>query len=296
MNPEKIYLRAPLQELAPEEVKTLLGGERYQAIRARDPHPCFIVLSAAHEGESRGKILGGRVGANPGAPAESRKHWRAERIRELVRHLTQAPVYLFHNRDNSPRPPVGEIVAAALRRLQGRLHALAVAYIADPGVRRRIRAGELDTCSIEAELEFSRREKTEPWVVSAVRRVTGLALGSRQWAEPGFPGAGLLAVVQEFEPVDPRAEGQKNSPRNRGRRGEGRLRRLERELAEIKQQLDAARISEQAAKIAADQVRRELAVEWSQREGSRHSFPVPPEADRDQSAPWQKNPLIPREN
>ena len=299
MKPEKVYLCAPVQEMARDEVRALIGEDRYQAIKARDPHPFFVALTAGHEGESRGRILTGGHRLETGATetgdhrlktCATSKSWSAERIRELARHLRQAPVYLFHNSDNSPRRPVGEIVAATARRLKGRLHALAVAYIADPTARGRIRSGELDTCSIEAELEFSRRRKTESWLVEAVRRVSGLALGSRALASPGFPGAGLLAVVQEFEGE------KKESLEDQLQQRDQRLEKLEAELKQLKQQTDPARVSEQVARLVAEQVQKALESAPGRPEAEPRTFPVPPESDPRFSEPWQKNPLIPRED
>lgn len=305
MNSEKVYLCAPVQEMARDEVRALIGEERYQAIKAHDPHPCFVALTAGHEGESRGRILSRGAGFKH-VPRGTKKRWSAERIRELARHLAQAPVYLFHNADNSPRRKVGEIVTATVRRLKGRLHALAVAYIADPEARERIRLGELDTCSIEAELEFSRRRKAESWLVEAVRRVTGLALGSRAFASPGFPGAGLLAVVQEFEPVDPEKEERMPSLENQLQQRDQRIQELEAELAQLKQPTDwghhsdgvPSGVSEQIAKLVEEQVQKHL-EEGHHSDGvpsSQRSFPVPPESDQHLSQPWQRNPLIPKEN
>ena len=318
MKSEKVYLCAPVQEMARDEVRALIGEERYQAIKAHDPHPCFVALTAGHEGESRGRILSRGAGGHhpngvPSVPRGTKKRWSAERIRELARHLAQAPVYLFHNADNSPRRKVGEIVAATVRRLKGRLHALGVAYIADPEARERIRSGELDTCSIEAELEFSRRRKAESWLVEAVRRVTGLALGSRAFASPGFPGAGLLAVVQEFEPVEgghhPNgvpSEKKMQHLENQLQQRDQRIQELEAELAQLKQQTDwghhsdgvPSGVSEQIAKLVEEQVQKHL-EEGHHSDGvpsSQRSFPVPPESDQHLSQPWQRNPLIPKEN
>ena len=105
---------------------------------------------------------------------------------------------------------MGEIVAAAERWARGVMGAAGVAYIHDPEAKEWIRKGRLDTCSIEAEIECLRPKGAadEPWIVSAVRKVTGVALGDSMIARPGFAGASILAVVEEFaepeaEPVSP---------------------------------------------------------------------------------------------
>ena len=274
------------------EVKTLIGEARYQAIKVKDPHPFFVAFTAGHEGESRGKVLDGVSGPQPAAQP-TRKRWSAERVRELAQRLAQAPVYLFHNADNSPRRKIGEIIATMARRLRGRLHVLGVAYIEDAEARERIRQGELDTCSIEAELEFSRRDRAESWVVQAVRKVTGLALGSRTAATPGFSGAGLLAVVQEFEPVETEGEEEVRRFEDEIKSRDERIRQLEAEIARLTRPAEPAKLSEAMEKLVAERVHQELLRHYPGPNG----FPAPPEPDRKgaHSEPWQSNPLIPKE-
>jgi signal recognition particle GTPase len=134
-----------------------------------------VELLVAHEGISRGRILG----AGQNGPVK--KYWSKARIEELVSKLGahSVPIYLFHDSNNQPRRRVGEIMAATARKVKDRLSALAYAYISDPHVRELIRENKLDTCSIET--------------------VSGLALGSRKSARPGFAGAAILAQVEEFE-------------------------------------------------------------------------------------------------
>ena len=177
-----ILARAKIEEMSAEEVKQRIGEARHQAISRRDPHPMFVELIAGHEGWSTGRMS---AGSGEGKPA--RKLWTRERIRELVERMKGgAPVYLFHS-PQRPRPPAGELLAAAERWLSGRLSAWGVAYISDPEARRKIRSGELDACSIEAEIECHRspNQPSGSWVVNAVRKVTGLALGSSRLARPG---------------------------------------------------------------------------------------------------------------
>jgi hypothetical protein len=210
------------QEMASGEVQALIGEERYQAVKAKDPHPLFVALTMAHEGKSFGRILG-RRGADQGVE----KIWPRSRIHELVQRINATlnsrsllaeskrqaqsgsgiPVYLFHNQDNSPRHPVGRVIAAVSRYIRGKVHAIGIAYISDLDARERIRNRELDTCSIEAELEFQRSSSPSDhadspgraWIVNAVRKISGLALGSRALQSPGFADAGILATVQEFD-------------------------------------------------------------------------------------------------
>jgi len=201
MRAKKLVLkRARIQEMASEDVRNLLGEEKYRAIKSGDSHPFFVELLVAHEGVSRGKILGAtRQGRS------AKKFWSKARIEELVKKLAEkvVPIYLFHDNSNRPRRKVGEIIAAISQKVKERFSALAYAYISDPEVRELIRKRKLDTCSLEAELEFERWGKSDhapgmEWVVNAIEAVSGLALGSKKAAKPGFPGAAILAQVEEF--------------------------------------------------------------------------------------------------
>jgi len=293
VKPHKIYLCARVQEMAAAEVQALIGEARYQAIKSQDPHPFFVAFSAGHEGESRGQVLNGVAGFKP-VSSGTRKLWSRSRIRELALRLAEKPVYLFHNADNSPRTRIGEIVATLARRLKGRLHALGVAYIRDLEARERIRAGELDTCSIEAELEFSREPKAESWLVEAVRKVTGLALGSRATASPGFPGASLLAVVQEFEPEEREEEEARHRFEQEIQSREERIHQLEEEIARLKSPREPSQLSGSVESLVVERVREELRRLYPESE----KFPAPPEpvgGSRGHAEPWQTNPLIPRE-
>ncbi len=199
MRANKLVLKnGGIQEMSAEQVEELVGKDRYGSLKKIDPHPFFAELLVAHEGVSRGKMLG--AGLN--RPAE--KFWSKDRIRELVSRINTGPVpvYLFHNADNRSRSKVGEVIASYWRKVKGAFSALALIYISDRKVREMIKQGELDICSLEAELVFEKRESPKgvaEWVVNAIDRVSGLALGSRDSARPGFAGAAVLAQVEEFE-------------------------------------------------------------------------------------------------
>jgi len=193
-----VLILSGVEEMGGNEVRDRIGKSRYQAIRERDPHPMFVELLAGHEGWSSGKLVT-KVG--PTRPA--RKLWTRKKVSELAQRLKQGvPVYLFHSQERKPRRPVGEIIASAERWVKGVFGACGIAYITDPEVKKRIKDGELDTCSIEAEVECHRspQDRENTWMVNAVRKVTGIALGNSRLHKPGFPGAALLAAVEEFIP------------------------------------------------------------------------------------------------
>jgi hypothetical protein len=205
-----VLILAGIDEMSAGEVQDRIGESRYQAIRGRDRHPMFVELLAGHEGYSTGKL-----GAGTGRKRPARKKWARERMSELVTRLRDGvPVFPCHSQTGKPRRPVGEIICAAERWVKGMLGATGIAYISDPAIKQKIRSGELDTCSIEAEVECHRETQTQDdaWMVDAVRTVTGIALGNSRLHKPGFPGAALLAAVEEFEDINPENPGRRNSP------------------------------------------------------------------------------------
>jgi len=244
MRSKKLILkRARIEELAREEVKRIIGEEHYQKIKSVDPHPFFVNLLVAHEGISQGKIL------DDGLSQPAKKLWLKERIKELANKLNPlvnegalVPIYLFHDPLNRARSKVGEILSAMVKRVKDKLSVLALAYISDSKIRDQIRKGELDTCSLEAELVFEKRENPVQgkngmvdWVVNAVEKVTGVALGSRRFCSPGFSGAMVLAQVEEFEEDFSGSEGLKQE-----------LEEKEKEIEELRQEL--ARYKEEKEK------------------------------------------------
>ncbi len=234
MKANKLVLKTGrIQEMSAEQARELMGEAGYGRIKQQDPHPFFVELLVAHEGVSRGKILGA------GLDRPVKKLWDADRIRELAAKLKgrAVPVYLFHDADNRGRRPVGEILTAYLKRVKGAVSALALTYISDPGVREMIKQGELDTCSLEAELVFEPagdKQGIAEWAVNAIERVSGLALGSRALARPGFAGAAVLAQVEEFT-EDGAADADEAGSREETAE---RLRGQEEELTRLKQELD----------------------------------------------------------
>jgi len=299
-----ILARAKIEEMSAEEVKERIGEARHQAICRRDPRPMFVELIAGHEGWSTGSMS---AGSGRGKPA--RKLWTRERIRELVERMKGgAPVYLFHSSQGS-RPRAGELLAAAARRLSGRLSAWGVAYISDPEAKSKIRSGELDACSIEAEIECHRspNQPSGSWVVNAVRKVTGVALGNSRLARPGFDRAALVSVIEEFD-QDPPEEQKRPEPEPEPSRKPSELFSRERLLDDPVvagmiqdcRERDAERIRTLKGRLEIKEKKlRELkaglsaAEEQREREPSPDRIPAPPERE-DWADDLARNPLIPR--
>jgi len=270
-------LRARLTEMSAADVAAAVGAEALAAVRREDDRPMFVELIAAHEGVSTGALAG-----RAGRPAK--KFWSRERVSELAARLAPGvPVYTGHG--GTGRRPVGRMLAAAGRMVEGTLAAAGIAWVSDPRTKEKLRAGELDTCSIEAEVELHRAPGEENWVVGAVRRVTGVALGDRRRERPGFAGA-AVRVIEEFEGEggegatggeppeagNPPAPEPKKSPSSDNDLA-AELKSIRTELKELREELRRRQDS-----------RRD---ERPGRDGRR--LPAPPERERPAA-----NPLIPR--
>ena len=157
----------------------------------KSSYPFLAKLLVAYEGISRGKILiDGINGHTIG------KFWGRSQIEELINGFKSGlPVYLFHD---SPRRKVGEVVNSWAEEFDNRLNALILAHISDSEVCDLIRRKKLDTCSLEAELVFKRIG--DVLLVDKVEEVSGIALGSRDLASPGFSDARVVAFWELGKP------------------------------------------------------------------------------------------------
>lgn len=281
------------------------GADLYEQIKSSDQSPMFAEFIAAHEGVSTGGMHspGGRSKSAP-------KRWTRERVAELARRLGPGtPVYSAHPGGNETRRPVGRVVSAAERPLGGRLAATCLAYIEDPAARDAVRSGKVDTCSIEAEVECHRdKGSKDGWVVGAVRKVTGLALGDSKTQRPGFPLASLVSAVQEFgdetvvvvggadnhgaaapESAPPRREASAAGETGRIRELERAVKRQNERIRELNLVLRDYRARERERSAG-------VAVQGAARQATgtgRPRLPAPPERKKGRD-PIENNPLIPR--
>lgn len=177
---------AELQEMAASEILANIPAARYLEIKARDSKPEFRAYVIGEEGYSTGPLSG--IGS-------AVKRWAGQTIRRLVDKLQEGlPLFLNHNADNSHggRVQVGQAVGKFLRKVNDKLQAVMIGYILPEH-----RGVKLDAASIEADVEV---EKNADGTYDVdVLQVTGVALGDRERFRPGFPAAGLIAQLQEFE-------------------------------------------------------------------------------------------------
>jgi len=190
------HIIATVSELAHDEIRTAIGEAAYSAIRSMDQHPCFLALEVGEEGISTGAIAGHGNAAKVWGPAQIQE--LAERMQPA--HVMSGPEVYEGHTNGLPRQSIGKVVGSIARTVAGKAKAFAVAYLYPRTSRDKAARGELDTCSIEAALDFIKRGGS--WIVNKVMDVSGLALASRKLATPGFANATILATVQELESDD----------------------------------------------------------------------------------------------
>lgn len=195
----RVLVPARIQELAGDAVAALTGPLRYQQITALDPAPMFVSLTVAHEGVSRGEVVG--LGARL-------KEWGRRVIARLAELLEPSgrPAALIFDGSTSwhvrpGRQPCGEVVASRGLDVGGRLQAEAVGYIyaGQTQVRELIRRGALDVCSVEAEVFLDERGARP--IVQEVLAATAVVLGDSRKQQPGFAGA-RVQMITEFMPEE----------------------------------------------------------------------------------------------
>jgi len=197
----KVLLSASVSELAQADL-SMIPANLLSHIKKMDKHPFFAVFKIGTEGISTG--------------AGIKKVWSFGSIKELANRVCDGFAKIFHLHSNKPddqRIPLGELIHGFVKKVGKGLEAYAVGYIKDEDTRQKIKNGEYDLCSIEAEVLFSRLSQAKEWFIDGVNKLTGLALANSQTGEKsGFDGAGVVAVIQELNSgkVTEMADGTEN--------------------------------------------------------------------------------------
>ena len=176
-------------EMAEADILKHVDPVVLEQIKSVDDHPQFSAYVIGQEGESGGDltIQGQRVRG-------VKKKWLDTAIRSLYDKLkVGTKVFHLHAQTNEHegRRSIGQMVGKALETIQDKLSAIVINYI-DPAAR----AMGLDIASMEADLRID--TDGDSVIVSGIDDVTGIALASSKFNRPGFPGATLLATVQEL--------------------------------------------------------------------------------------------------
>jgi len=181
-----------IQEMAESQVTSHIGGDRMSAIKDRDPHPMFIGLDVAYEGVSGGEVRG---------HGNQQKVWMEGAVKGLALALNQGDIGLYdaHVKEGADRNRMGDVLSGFSGEEEGLLHAYGVGYVKPDGpYRAHIQEGKLDGCSVEAAVQFE-LTPDGAWIVQGIQEATGVAVINSTFQQPGFSGAGVVAVIQELE-------------------------------------------------------------------------------------------------
>ena len=195
---KSLFIEASVQEMAREDIHKFVDSAILKRIKETDKNPQIRAYVIGHEGTSKGKLLG--IG-------DRVKRWYDAAIQKLVDKLKiGTKLFHLHNDDSSHegRSIIGEIVGKSIEYVDGKLKAIALAWIKPEYVGQKF-----DVPSVEGDLIIDRQG--EEIVVNDVTEITGIALGNSDINKPGFSEAGLLASVQMFESTEGKKENLKMS-------------------------------------------------------------------------------------
>lgn len=207
MSVEKsILIPISIQLQSASEVSEYVDAAILERIKAQDPSPMFAVMSTAHEGESTGRLY---KDLSTGEKVKEwfKQLWPVKAIKELVALMNTnkfTPIYEMHatGAEAKMRVAVGNVVGSKKKLINGVVHALAVAYINNNNTRDRIKAGELNACSIEATCLFEKVDTALKYVVREVRELVGIALCNNTEQATGFKNSEILAVISAMAEED----------------------------------------------------------------------------------------------
>jgi len=155
-------------------------------LRAREEHPEIRLYSIGHEGEASFHLPG--IGKKTFT-------WVQAAVRAVADKLMLGTAVFDRHDPNTNshigRTQIGEIVGKAVKQIGDRLNTLAAIYIYP-----QFKSRPLDVASFEADIEFS-HDGHQAWP-TAIKAVSGIALGNSGTETPGFPGASLLSAVQAY--------------------------------------------------------------------------------------------------
>jgi hypothetical protein len=196
-------IRLDVQEMSASAIADAIPADVMAEIKRTDARPLFRAYTLAHEGQSRGRLVGvGNV----------IKTWAASIIRKLHDRVTIGlEMFLGHGKDNSIDPGrivVGKVVAKKLVEIDGRTSSVVIAYV-DP----LYSAMPLDVCSLEGSIDLA-IDKSGNMTALDVDKISGIALGNSSMDTPGFEFATIQGALQAFaeqngitEPAEPVGDG-----------------------------------------------------------------------------------------
>lgn len=194
MKEKQVILHGQIQAFGDEDLSALIDGSALAAAKLRAPNGIAKAFTVAHEGVTTPRLL------SETGPVTVVLKWGVRAV-EAVRNAVRTGIQCFagnHSSDNSHegRKPVAEIIGKGLRVVNGKLHAIAVAWFQDPN----------DSAYDVISLESPRARWTEDGNVEDIDPVTGFAVGRSGQQTPAFPEARMLAAIQCFLPEEKSGE------------------------------------------------------------------------------------------
>lgn len=173
---------AKLQQMASSEIIGVIPQDIFAKIKREDPHPLFQAYVVGHEGEIEGTMVG--IG-------KKILHWFSSAINKIWANLQYGTkIFHGHNLDSTHegRRSIGEVVGKAVKTIQSKTNAIAVAYIYP-----EYQDLPLNVASIEADVRINPDDSVHDVDVG---EITGIALGNSALDKPAFEGATLLSQIQ----------------------------------------------------------------------------------------------------
>ena len=190
-----VQIRGRINEMALPTVRELIGLTQWQQITALDPEPTFVEMTIAHEGTSRGEIVGWGVRL---------KEWGKRVIRAVVNAFApsgKVPVRIYDGIDHwhqnqAQRVPVGEVIHSFGYDANGLTEARVIGWVYP---RFKVIATDRDCCSME--IDGLVVDVNGHSVVEEIYQAVAIVLGHTSKQTPGFAGARVQAIT-EFGPVE----------------------------------------------------------------------------------------------
>ncbi len=204
MKDKMIQVCGGITLLGEDEVLALVPGSRLAEIKKQDPSPMFVMMTVGYEGESKGKLFESLVS---GVKLDRwfKQLWPLKAVKALVslmRGEDHIPIHEAHEPGKSGRLVVGNIISATKKIINNVTHALGVAYITNYSTKKKIKSGELNACSLEAECMFEPSESGLRYIVREVKQLAGIALCNANTTPTGFENSNILAVVNAMAEED----------------------------------------------------------------------------------------------
>lgn len=194
----RVLIEAQVQELADSSE---IPADVMAEIKKTDPHPLIAVFRVGREGISTGQ--------------KQRKVWGFRAIKELAQRISEsvgAVIAGKHVTGNDGkvegseyvsdtgerRGLAGRIVHAAAKKVGDALEAIAYVHVTDADAKAKVKSGEYDICSIDANCRFDEDPQTGNWFIRTVNKFCNLVIASSRQERPGFAEAGLVATIQEL--------------------------------------------------------------------------------------------------